>query len=350
MDIIILTLKILSVILPVLCILQWLIKPVRKQDMFLGIAMISICCGIFQSLHFFLPQAQRLNILLLLPLKTVFLPLWCTIQYLNTSSGIAVTGKRLDKFIFFAIFAEFTVYLLPIGALIFLQSYSRPILDYLFRLQTAVYFAFLATSLSAAFSFSKRHLKSQNFRVEASTMAAIVVISVLAFMSVLMPALNLTVLPLFYIPQILSALALSVLSVHNLRHKHEKTYTESEDISVVPTGISETVFANVRQIIYDNKLYLNPDLRITDIAQRMSLSPNYLSKLINEASGEGFNDMVNRMRIESVMEKINDNSFSNKTLFSIAVDSGFRSRSTFNSSFKKITNMTPAEYKRNTSL
>ena len=93
-----------------------------------------------------------------------------------------------------------------------------------------------------------------------------------------------------------------------------------------------------------NKPYLNSQLSISDLAEQLKIPSNHLSQIINEQVGKNFFEFVNSYRVEEVKLLISENHDKKFTLLGIAFDSGFNSKSSFNSIFKKQTGLTPKEY------
>ncbi|SRX76029.1 helix-turn-helix domain-containing protein [Aequorivita antarctica] len=94
----------------------------------------------------------------------------------------------------------------------------------------------------------------------------------------------------------------------------------------------------------EEKLYINPELTLNELAQVLDVHPNNLSQVINTFENKNFYDYVNSKRIEHFI-KLSSNSENRKfTILSLAFDSGFNSKSSFNKYFKKVTDSTPSEY------
>jgi AraC-like DNA-binding protein len=96
----------------------------------------------------------------------------------------------------------------------------------------------------------------------------------------------------------------------------------------------------------ENKPYLDPELTLIGLASQINMSRNQLSKVINAGAGNNFYHFVNSFRIEEVKELINSDKAKVYTILALARDAGFKSKSTFNSIFKKMTGMTPSEYRK----
>lgn len=108
----------------------------------------------------------------------------------------------------------------------------------------------------------------------------------------------------------------------------------------------EQVLPRLLQLMEKEKVYLKADLNLKTLAQRLNVHYNYLSQIINEQMRQGFNDFINGYRIEEAKRKLLDPAEDNKTILDIAYDTGFYSKSVFNTAFKKFTGMTPSEFKK----
>jgi AraC-like DNA-binding protein len=92
--------------------------------------------------------------------------------------------------------------------------------------------------------------------------------------------------------------------------------------------------------------WLEPELTLTELAQRLRLSPTVLSRVINTGCGQNFNDFVNTYRVEEARRKLADVRFAHYSLVGVALESGFNSKSTFNRVFKKLSGHAPGEVAR----
>ena len=90
--------------------------------------------------------------------------------------------------------------------------------------------------------------------------------------------------------------------------------------------------------------YLNGKLSLPDVAHALNVSTNHLSQVINENLDKNFFDFVNGYRIGLMKEKMLDPSNDHLTLLGMAYESGFNSKSSFNSIFKKTTGLTPSQF------
>ncbi|MBX2817641.1 MAG: helix-turn-helix domain-containing protein [Saprospiraceae bacterium] len=93
-----------------------------------------------------------------------------------------------------------------------------------------------------------------------------------------------------------------------------------------------------------DRSYLDPDLTLRRLAESIKLQPNQLSWLINERQNKNFNDLINQHRIEHFVSLAQDPQNAGYTILGLAYESGFNSKTTFNTSFKKEKGMTPRQF------
>ena len=107
----------------------------------------------------------------------------------------------------------------------------------------------------------------------------------------------------------------------------------------------EEDFSHLLSFMETERPYLDPELTLPKLAKDLDIPSHQLSQIINEVHKDNFFDFINQYRVEEVKNKIQDEKFANYSLLAIAFDSGFNSKSAFNRVFKKITSMTPSQYK-----
>ncbi|WP_191602417.1 helix-turn-helix domain-containing protein [Marinomonas algicola] len=92
--------------------------------------------------------------------------------------------------------------------------------------------------------------------------------------------------------------------------------------------------------------YLEPNLSMPQLAEKLSLSPNYLSQTINTIYEITFFDYINKKRIDYAKQLLVNPTLADKSIVDIAVDAAFNSRSAFYSAFKKHVGMTPVQFRK----
>ncbi|WP_461630626.1 helix-turn-helix domain-containing protein [Labilibaculum euxinus] len=109
-----------------------------------------------------------------------------------------------------------------------------------------------------------------------------------------------------------------------------------------------TEFANkVVDFTQTEKPYLNPSVSLRDLANQVEIHPNQLSWLLNEYVGKKFNEFINYYRLEHFKELAKNPENAHISIIGLAYESGFNSKTVFNTFFKKELGITPLEYLKN---
>lgn len=94
------------------------------------------------------------------------------------------------------------------------------------------------------------------------------------------------------------------------------------------------------------KPYVDGELTLPKLAERLSIPPQHLSQTINERLQQNFFDFVNTYRVEEAKRRLLDPAKQHYSVLAIAEEVGFNSKSAFNSVFKKHVRMTPSEFRK----
>ncbi len=100
-----------------------------------------------------------------------------------------------------------------------------------------------------------------------------------------------------------------------------------------------TLVQFVQKYIQEN---ITEDVSLIKLSEVTGYNPSYISRTYKEASGQTLSDYISIMRLNKVKEYMTQN---NTSLNDIVLSVGFQSRQYFNRFIKKMTNMTPSEFK-----
>jgi len=99
------------------------------------------------------------------------------------------------------------------------------------------------------------------------------------------------------------------------------------------------------QMLIDlEKVYLENDLSLPKLARSMNASCNETSYVINELYGDNFYNFINKYRVEEAKRLLLSDKYNQLNVLGIAYESGFNSKTTFNTTFKKQTGVSPTEF------
>ncbi len=105
-------------------------------------------------------------------------------------------------------------------------------------------------------------------------------------------------------------------------------------------GVSE-LLEGIKKLVNDEKLFLYPNLKVSDLATRLHSNRNYIYHAINVEMGVSFSDYINGLRVDyaaRLLEAKPDLSIND-----VMIKSGFTSTSAFYRNFKKFKGITPTE-------
>lgn len=102
-------------------------------------------------------------------------------------------------------------------------------------------------------------------------------------------------------------------------------------------------------LMKEKHLYLNHDINLASLSEEMNITPHQLSYIINNGFNQNFFQFINAYRIDKAKKLLLDISSDKFTILGIAYESGFSSKTAFNTTFKKLTNQTPSEFKKQSS-
>lgn len=102
----------------------------------------------------------------------------------------------------------------------------------------------------------------------------------------------------------------------------------------------------LENLLMNEKIYLDSNLTLDNVAGRLKLSPSYLSRIIHSELNTSFPDYLNAYRIKEAEYYLRNPEFSNYTITAIGLEAGFNSKSSFYEVFKKVTGKTPLSYKK----
>ncbi len=125
----------------------------------------------------------------------------------------------------------------------------------------------------------------------------------------------------------------------------EKAETAKYAQSTLATEEIERHKHQLIDLMENDRLFLNPDLKSKDLTDRMGISSKALSQVINQGFEKNFFDFVNTYRCEEV-KKVLQGPDRNITIIEAMYRSGFNSKSSFNKEFKKLTGQTPGAFRK----
>lgn len=129
------------------------------------------------------------------------------------------------------------------------------------------------------------------------------------------------------------------------KQKQDREEIDSEEkphgiLAEIAESLEEnSLIARFHQLMKEERLFLQPQLTLQDVAEKLHSNKTYVSKLVNNTYNMGFPELINKLRVEYAEQYILTHRDAIQA--EIAAECGFLSASTFNNIFTKIKGMTP---------
>lgn len=128
-------------------------------------------------------------------------------------------------------------------------------------------------------------------------------------------------------------------------NKISENVIQTEQINIAPELI-----AGIDQLINEQQLYLQANLKISDFAQTLIVPEYKISRAIRfHYKVTNFNLFINQYRVKYAKTLLASKQAKEWSILSIALESGFSSLATFNRVFKSIVGDIPNEYRKQNS-
>ena len=133
-----------------------------------------------------------------------------------------------------------------------------------------------------------------------------------------------------------------LLSYFLLKRRQRKVLARNQEEAALSYAAGEEMVRRVSELFEQKKLYLNSDLKVSDVAAELSTNTRYVSECIKMVKGYSFPQFINSYRVDHAKQMLRDNP-TMKTA-TVCSESGFANEASFFRTFKAYTGMTPREW------
>lgn len=127
----------------------------------------------------------------------------------------------------------------------------------------------------------------------------------------------------------------------------ETTPVRKYEKSSLTLEIQSSTLRKLEHYMESEKPYLDAGFSLPLMAKRLSVSTHHLSQILNEELGQSFFDLVAQYRVAEAQQLLTSPETAHLKIEEIAQQVGYNSKSAFNTAFRKITQQTPSEFRRN---
>lgn len=103
---------------------------------------------------------------------------------------------------------------------------------------------------------------------------------------------------------------------------------------------------HLSSLMENDKLFLDNDLNLPAVAEKLGISIHEASFLINETTKDNFYNFINKYRVDEAKKLLASTKMDELNILGIAFASGFNSKTTFNTTFKRIVGISPSQYSK----
>ena len=161
-----------------------------------------------------------------------------------------------------------------------------------------------------------------------------------------------TIIPLIYFAgmMVLAYYSIRQQSIHPIEHisinSLSKEPNDKEVWERLEADQVEELQRKVIRITMQQKLHLDPSLTLPALSRATEISVQDLSYVLNKGIKKNFYQFVNELRVEEAKILLLSDKVKSLDMLGIATYAGFNSKTTFNTTFKKLTGLTPSQYQK----
>ena len=134
--------------------------------------------------------------------------------------------------------------------------------------------------------------------------------------------------------------------VNDRREEDSLNEADSQLLKDEPLSTKEYEMEDLKDRLCDlmerERLYLNPNIRVTDVAERLYTNKSYLSQAIRLKLNKNFCQLLHSYRVQEAMRLYSQNM--DLTIAELCRKVGFNSMTTFTQAFGRNTGCTPADW------
>lgn len=248
-----------------------------------------------------------------------------------------ITKFSNQSYSLFEVIGEIQYFAYIIAIFIVLKKYKTVYLENYSKANYAVYKWLFQITLFSCFAHSfvivRWYLSSSKYTSYILNINFIISISVLLITVFF-------VLKALYQPELFTGVN---INLEPIKSSIKKNVNQK---NIQKNGLENEYLKKLTSFMEENKPYLDFELTLQKLALQTDIPEKELSLLINHYLGKHFFDFINEYRINEAKVILANPDEMEVTILEILYQVGFNSKSTFYAAFKKVTNKTPTQYRK----
>lgn len=140
---------------------------------------------------------------------------------------------------------------------------------------------------------------------------------------------------------------MEIMSTEKIDFPDDAEQEKKYNSSALSEETRSRIAADIRRVMADEAVFCRKGFSMRELAEHCNSNQRYVSQVLNEDFGKTFTQLLNERRINVARRRLMDfDHYGNLTIEAIVSDLGFKSRSTFSKTFKRLTGLTPSEFQR----
>jgi AraC-like DNA-binding protein len=139
----------------------------------------------------------------------------------------------------------------------------------------------------------------------------------------------------------LTAVLIGLILIKKIKTKRNRILRKN----LLDQELAEETEKRLYYLLEIEKIYRDEKLSLISLSDRLKITPHQLSWVINQKINKSFPSLVNFYRVEEVKKELSQSNQNETTILQIAFEAGFSTKTSFNRTFKKITGLTPSQYR-----
>lgn len=119
----------------------------------------------------------------------------------------------------------------------------------------------------------------------------------------------------------------------------------SDKATAPASAFDRDVFDRLETLFLTDRSFLDPTLKLDTVADMLAVTPRELSNAVNRCAGKSFRAYMREYRLEEAKHLLADHARADQSVYDIAMEAGFGTKSTFNDAFKAFTGLTPSAFR-----
>lgn len=331
----------------------------RRLTLWYGVFVFSVALDLFNYVGLFELYNYSPNFSLAYLPWSAFTPIALygfTLKFYDIQDGLYKKTLRVSFFFFCILFSYFIIksYWVLLGDIIirnqyFFTEYSFPFVEY--WSVKGIVFLFQIGGLLVSYSIIKSQSTkpSKDLYLLFLTQLVITIVATFGFCQDIIyePVQIISAPNGLYLTIVISCgLFISYKKIIGIDTKNRTVKQSASKSYELDTERLKNIQAKIIASMEEQQLYKNRKLQLRDLSKAIRTSENHISEVLAKQLNTNYYDFINGYRVKEVISLMNSEEHKDYKLLILATESGFNSKTTFNTAFKKVTGQTPSAFRK----